>query len=121
MQVLTEDSKMENEDVKIIENVPQDHSKDKNKRRSTFYINLNTSEKQDPMKPDDYIETDVISNVQQECTIFNGVIYLGAAAINAPKSEYEIQRNMNILNAEQSPNLEIKISVSVPSSSQGSV
>lgn len=68
-----------------------------------------------------YSELNTLSHVQQECTIFNGVTYLGAAAINAPKSECEIQRNMNILNAEQSLNLGIKVSVSVPSSSQGSV
>lgn len=56
----------------------------------------------------------------QECTIFAGVTYLGAAAINAPKSEGEIQRNMTILN-EQSVEQGIKVSVSVPSSSQGFV
>lgn len=68
-----------------------------------------------------YLEINSLANVQQECTIFNGVTYLGSATINAPKSECEIQRNMNILNAEQSLNLGIKVSVSVPSSSQGSV
>lgn len=46
--------------------------------------------------------------------------YLGAAAINAPKSEAEIQRNMSILN-EQSLEQAIKVSVSVPSSSDGTV
>lgn len=59
--------------------------------------------------------------MQQECTIFNGVTYLGSTAINAPKLECEIQHNMNVLNAEQTLNLGIKVSVSVPSSSQGSV
>lgn len=62
-----------------------------------------------------------MADVQQDCTIFNGVTYLGAANINAPKSESEIQKNMAILSAEQTVNLEIKVSVSVPSSSQGSV
>lgn len=62
----------------------------------------------------------IVSDVDQECTIFSGVTYLGAAAINAPKSEGEIQRNMAILN-EQSTDQGIKISVSVPSSSQGLV
>ena len=66
-------------------------------------------------------EISTLSDVQQECTIFNGVTYLGSAAINAPKSEGEIQRNMNILNAEQSLNVGIKVSVSVPGSSQGCV
>ncbi|CAG9835575.1 unnamed protein product [Diabrotica balteata] len=61
-----------------------------------------------------------ISDVDQDCTIFSGVTYLGAAAINAPKSEGEIQRNMTILN-EQSVEQGIKVAVSVPSSSQGLV
>lgn len=61
-----------------------------------------------------------VSDVDQECTIFAGVTYLGAAQINAPKSEAEIHRNMAILN-EQSLDQGIKVSVSVPSSSQGIV
>lgn len=61
-----------------------------------------------------------MSDVDQECTKFSGVTYLGAATINAPKSEPEIQRNMAILN-EQSSEQGIKVAVSVPSSSQGVV
>lgn len=61
-----------------------------------------------------------MSDVQQECTIFSGVTYLGAAAINAPKSEAEIQRNMVILN-EQSSEQGIKVAVSVPITSDGIV
>lgn len=61
-----------------------------------------------------------MSDVDQECTIFSGVFYLGAAAINAPKSETEIQRNMAILNG-QSTAQGIKVSISVPLSSQGLV
>lgn len=61
-----------------------------------------------------------VPDVQQDCTIFSGVSYLGAAAINAPKSEAEIQRNMCILN-EQSSEQAIKVSVSVPSLSNGTV
>ncbi|XP_017786664.1 PREDICTED: rab GTPase-activating protein 1-like [Nicrophorus vespilloides] len=76
------------------------------------------TEKQDDMKPD-YSDEEV-SDVDQDCTIFSGVTYLGAAAINAPKSESEILRNMAILN-EQSIDNGIKISVSVPCSSQGIV
>ncbi|XP_046837538.1 rab GTPase-activating protein 1-like isoform X2 [Vespa crabro] len=122
-EVLTEDSKMEGRDYKVTNPVQQ---KTKKVGHSKFYdvsSCINGTEKQDVMKPDDFIEEELntLSHVQQECTIFNGVTYLGAAAINAPKSECEIQRNMNILNAEQSLNLGIKISVSVPSSSQGSV
>lgn len=67
-----------------------------------------------------YIALLLVSDVDQDCTIFAGVTYLGAAAINAPKSEGEIQRNMAILN-EQSSEQGIKVAVSVPCSSQGLV
>ncbi|XP_063234161.1 rab GTPase-activating protein 1-like isoform X3 [Bacillus rossius redtenbacheri] len=73
-------------------------------------------EKTDSMKYED----DTVPDVHQDCTIFGGVSYLGAAAINAPKSEGEIQRNMAILN-EQLSEQAIKVSVSVPSSSDGIV
>ncbi|XP_046612096.1 rab GTPase-activating protein 1-like isoform X1 [Neodiprion virginianus] len=126
-ELLTEDSKMENEiEVRAITAEQQNDDKIRYVGHSKFYEatpNMVTSEKQDPMKPDDYVEEEIFSasHVQQECTIFNGVTYLGAAAINAPKSEAEIQRNMAILYAEQAPNLGIKVSVSIPSCSQGSV
>ncbi|RLU26799.1 hypothetical protein DMN91_000596 [Ooceraea biroi] len=125
-EILTEDSKMEGGEFKATGASQQNQEKMKKVGHSKFY-DVSTcvvaSEKQDIMKPEDYLEEELnaLLHVQQECTIFNGVTYLGAAAINAPKSECEIQRNMNILNAEQSLNLGIKISVSVPSSSQGSV
>ncbi|XP_014284415.1 rab GTPase-activating protein 1 isoform X1 [Halyomorpha halys] len=60
-----------------------------------------------------------LGDVHQDCTIFNGVSYLGAAAINAPKSDTEIQRNMVILN--ESIVEAIKVSISIPSCSDGSV
>ncbi|KAF5273077.1 hypothetical protein FQR65_LT04819 [Abscondita terminalis] len=81
-------------------------------------VSTSPNEKQDVMKPD--YSDEEISDVDQDCTIFSGVTYLGAAAINAPKSENEIQRNMAILN-EQSSDQGIKIAVSVPCSSQGLV
>ncbi|XP_003699843.1 GTPase activating protein and centrosome-associated isoform X2 [Megachile rotundata] len=125
-EVLTEDSKMESNEYKIVSSVQQNQPKTKKVGQSKFYdvsSCMVTSEKQDIMKPEDFIDEEVnsLAHVQQECTIFNGVTYLGAAAINVPKSESEIQHNMNILNAEQTLNLGIKVSVSVPSSSQGSV
>ncbi|XP_063972215.1 rab GTPase-activating protein 1-like isoform X2 [Diachasmimorpha longicaudata] len=119
-EVLTEDTKMESiEDVKIGDGTIQ---RTKEVGQSKFY-DVVATEKQDKMKPDDYedYELNTMADFHQDCTIFNGVTYLGAAAINAPKSEAEIQRNMAILSAEQTVNLEIKVSVSVPSSSQGSV
>nr|CAD7450307.1 unnamed protein product [Timema bartmani] len=75
-------------------------------------------EKTDSMKYEE--EEESVPDVFQDCTIFSGVSYLGAAAINAPKSEAEIQRNMVILN-EQSSDQAIKVAVSVPSSSHGIV
>ncbi|CAL4092407.1 unnamed protein product, partial [Meganyctiphanes norvegica] len=53
-------------------------------------------------------------------TIFNRVMYLGAASINAPRSEAEIQRNMAILN-DQAQEQALEVSVSVPSDSEGYV
>ncbi|XP_066246737.1 rab GTPase-activating protein 1-like isoform X2 [Euwallacea similis] len=80
---------------------------------------LSPTEKQDSMKADLSSEDDA-SNIDQDCTIFAGITYLGAAQINAPKSEGEIHRNMAILN-EQSVEQGIKVCVSVPLSSQGLV
>uniref|UniRef100_A0AAR5PSH0 Rab-GAP TBC domain-containing protein n=1 Tax=Dendroctonus ponderosae TaxID=77166 RepID=A0AAR5PSH0_DENPD len=80
---------------------------------------LSPAEKQDSMKLD-HSSDDNTSNVDQDCTIFSGITYLGAAQINAPKSEVEIHRNMAILN-EQSVEQGIKVAVSVPLSSQGLV
>lgn len=103
--------------------------------QSTFYVKLvepgmdplsqemvtTATDQLDSKKTDSSSEEEgSISDVDQDCTIFSGVTYLGAAAINAPKSEAEIQRNMTILN-EQSVEQGIKVSVSVPSSSQGLV
>ncbi|XP_013782185.1 rab GTPase-activating protein 1-like isoform X1 [Limulus polyphemus] len=56
----------------------------------------------------------------EEQTLFKKIVYLGCAAINAPRSEVEIQRNMAILN-EQSSDQAIEISLSVPFHSEGTV
>lgn len=58
-------------------------------------------------------------DVLQDCTIFNGVTYLGTVTVNAPKSETEIQRNMVDLNEQIVEG--IKVSVSIPSCSDGCV
>ncbi|XP_077298006.1 GTPase activating protein and centrosome-associated isoform X2 [Arctopsyche grandis] len=76
-------------------------------------------EKQDHMKPTDSDEE--VSDVDQECTVFSGVSYLGAAAINAPKSELEIQRNMAILSEQRESQMGIAVAVSIPTCSQGLV
>ncbi|KAL0275484.1 UNVERIFIED_CONTAM: hypothetical protein PYX00_003316 [Menopon gallinae] len=78
------------------------------------------SEKHDENKSDYGDDVDMFEDVQQECTNFSGVCYLGSAKISAPRSEAEIQRNMAILN-EQSSEQTIRVSISVPSSSEGIV
>ncbi|XP_018785767.1 PREDICTED: rab GTPase-activating protein 1-like isoform X4 [Bactrocera latifrons] len=60
------------------------------------------------------------SDIDQGCTIFSGVTYLGAANINAPKSEIDIYRIMNELNSN-SESVGLKISVSIPNCSDGLV
>lgn len=63
-----------------------------------------------------------VSDIDQDCTIFAGVTYLGAATINAPKSKVEIQRNMAELNATAAAaDHGMKVSVSIPSCSEGVV
>lgn len=63
-----------------------------------------------------------MSDIDQDCTIFSGITYLGAATINAPKSEVEIHRNMSELNSISDPSsVGLKVSVSVPSCSEGLV
>ena len=54
-----------------------------------------------------------------DCTVFNGVTYLGCATVNAPRSEVEIYRNMAVLN-EQSQ-MVIPVVLSVPNNSEGVV
>ncbi|XP_022084220.1 rab GTPase-activating protein 1-like isoform X2 [Acanthaster planci] len=54
------------------------------------------------------------------CTLFSRIIYLGAATVNAPKSEMEATKNMSILKQQQSRNA-IEIVLSVPRTSEGSV
>ncbi|XP_076436762.1 rab GTPase-activating protein 1-like isoform X2 [Babylonia areolata] len=54
-----------------------------------------------------------------DCTVFNGVTYLGCAMVNAPRSEVEIYRNMAVLNSQTQS--AIPVILSVPSTSEGSV
>lgn len=61
-----------------------------------------------------------ISEIDQGCTIFSGVTYLGAANINAPKSEIDVYRIMSELNSGSSEG-SLKISISIPNSSDGLV
>ncbi|XP_062540464.1 rab GTPase-activating protein 1-like isoform X2 [Armigeres subalbatus] len=68
-------------------------------------------------------ETDEdLSDIDQECTIFSGVTYLGATRINAPKSEKEILQKVAEMNASSSLSpLGMKVSVSIPTRSEGLV
>lgn len=61
-----------------------------------------------------------INPLEKTCTLFNGIVYLGSATVNAPKSELEVARNMTILR-EQESQTAIKIVLSVPRTSEGSV
>lgn len=70
-----------------------------------------------PVKPTE--TDDELSDIDQECTIFSGVTYLGATRINAPKSEKEILQKVAEMNAS-SP-LGMKVSVSIPTRSEGLV
>ncbi|XP_071518028.1 rab GTPase-activating protein 1-like isoform X2 [Panulirus ornatus] len=72
------------------------------------------------MPSDDDMERIQTEDGSGDYTIFNRVTYLGAASINAPRSEAEIQRNMAILNA-QAQEQALEVSVSVPSNSEGYV
>ena len=65
--------------------------------------------------------TPVDSN-EEDYTIFNRVMYIGAAAMpaSASKSKTEILKNIAILNSAQS-GVAIEVSISVPSNSEGFV
>ncbi|KAH8235146.1 hypothetical protein KR032_009253 [Drosophila birchii] len=94
---------------------------------SVFYDCIDASpacveEKQDAMKPEKPGDTtdEEVSEIDQGCTIFSGVTYLGAANINAPKSEGEVYRIMGELNSG-SKSVGLKITVSIPNCSDGLV
>ncbi|EDV96709.1 rab GTPase-activating protein 1-like [Drosophila grimshawi] len=94
--------------------------------QSVFYDCIDASpacieEKQDAMKPDKCDTTDEeVSEIDQGCTIFAGVTYLGAANINVPKSEADVYSIMNELNSG-SKSVGLKITVSIPNCSDGLV
>lgn len=92
---------------------------------SVFYDCMDGSpasgEKQDDMKPEKSDTDEEVSDIdQQGCTIFSGVTYLGAANINAPKSELDIHRIMCEMNSG-SNSVGLKVSVSIPNCSDGLV
>lgn len=57
----------------------------------------------------------------QKGTMFDGISYLGSASITHPKDKTEILRIMAILNGEHVADHDMKISVSIPVSSDGAV
>ncbi|XP_045510650.1 rab GTPase-activating protein 1-like isoform X2 [Colias croceus] len=75
------------------------------------------TEKQDHMKPTESDDEDV----DQECTVFCGVSYLGAQNIADPKSETDIQRIMKELSSMPENRDGIAVSISIPVCSQGLV
>lgn len=62
-----------------------------------------------------------VSDVDQECTVFSGVSYLGAQNIADPKSESDIQRIMKELSSMPENRDGIAVSISIPVCSQGLV
>ena len=62
-----------------------------------------------------------MSDVDQECTVFCGVSYLGAQNIADPKSETDIQRIMKELSSMPENRDGIAVSISIPVCSQGLV
>ncbi|XP_065346629.1 rab GTPase-activating protein 1-like isoform X4 [Cloeon dipterum] len=83
---------------------------------SKFYI----ASPQEGKESDIVFETPTFDG-HDDGAVFNQISYLGAANINAPKSEAEIHRNMAILNREQGQDQCIRVSVKIPSCSSGSV
>ncbi|XP_050442635.1 rab GTPase-activating protein 1-like isoform X2 [Adelges cooleyi] len=68
--------------------------------------------------------TDFVSDnldIIQKGTMFDGICYLGSASITQPKEKTEILRIMAILNRERVSGQDMKISVSIPVSSEGAV
>uniref|UniRef100_A0A0K8TSK8 Putative rab gtpase-activating protein 1-like isoform x3 n=1 Tax=Tabanus bromius TaxID=304241 RepID=A0A0K8TSK8_TABBR len=92
--------------------------------QSVFYDCIDLSpasvEKQDDMKPEKSDTEEDLSDIDQGCTIFAGVTHLGATNINNPKSEADIQRKISDLN-NGSNSVGMKVSLSVPTSSDGLV
>jgi Rab GTPase-activating protein 1 len=58
-------------------------------------------------------------SLDDDTTVFTGVIYLGSAVVDAPRSQTEINRNMAILNGQHG--MAIPVSLSVPGHSEGIV
>lgn len=88
--------------------------------QSVFYNTLDlspTAEKRDFMKNDSDTDEEM-SDIDQDCTEFAGVKYLGSVNINAPRSEREILRNINELNSNSAG---FNAVVSIPSCSEGFV
>lgn len=59
-----------------------------------------------------------MSDIDQDCTEFAGVTYLGSVNINAPRSEKEISRNMSEMNSQSTGFTAV---VSIPSCAEGFV
>lgn len=60
-----------------------------------------------------------LPNNSEDCTVFNGVTYLGCATVNAPRSEVEIYRNMSVFNRQSK--MSIPVALYVPATSEGIV
>ncbi|XP_050520900.1 rab GTPase-activating protein 1-like isoform X2 [Daktulosphaira vitifoliae] len=95
---------------------------DEEKEQSS--INKNMTDKNEsyiaqlPKIPEDILDN---LGIIQKGTMFGGISYLGSASITQPKDKSEILRIMSILNRERVSGQDMKISVSIPVSSEGAV
>ncbi|XP_033105176.1 rab GTPase-activating protein 1-like isoform X3 [Anneissia japonica] len=91
---------------------------------NVFKIRMNSSSESPKFQPAGEVSSPPPSSktvpLENDCTLFNRIVYLGAATVDAPKSEEEATRNMTILKAQQSQN-SIQIILSVPGTSEGAV
>lgn len=98
-----------------------EQTNDENKvGQSVFYSTLElspTAGKRDFMKNESDTDEEM-SDIDQDCTEFAGVKYLGSVNINAPRSEREILRNISELNSNSAG---FNAVVSIPSCSDGFV
>lgn len=93
--------------------------------QSVFYDCIDGSpitDRKDSVKQDksDTDGEEEISEIDQECTIFCGVSYLGAISVSNPKSEAEIKLKITELNA-LAPDSGVAVSISIPNGPGGVV
>ncbi|XP_071447780.1 rab GTPase-activating protein 1-like isoform X2 [Hetaerina americana] len=126
-QTLKEGSKEVNEQLNVVQAPSKGETalpgEQHSLRKQTPEMNLGKGDSGSADDEDEEKEDilDLSAGEEEDCTTFGGVRYLGGATIKAPKSETEIQRNMAILASQASSELPIRVSLSVPNNSAGTV